>query len=132
MTISSTRLRSAFLVFALFLLMAAGLAGVTPFAVYAQDGDQAGPEEPVGKAYRGETLFVQRCVQCHGETGKGDGPLAEQIPDPIPDFTAPDYAAEMSPQDIFDVITEGRMDKMMPPWGGQLSEEERWDLTAYV
>ncbi len=24
------------------------------------------------------------------------------------------------------------MDKMMPPWGKELSEDERWDLTAYV
>ena len=129
MTISFKRLRNAFIVFALLLLMAGGAAGLTPRAAYAQDG---GGAEPVGKAYRGKTLFVQRCVQCHGEQGKGDGPLAAQLTSPPPDFTAPDYAADLSPQDIFDVITNGRMDKMMPPWGNELSEDERWDLTAYV
>ncbi len=86
----------------------------------------------MGKAYRGAALFSQRCVQCHGEQGKGDGPLVAQLSSPPPDFTVPDYAADMSPQDVFDVITQGRMDKMMPPWGEQLSEDERWDLTAFV
>jgi len=106
-----------------------GGMGALTHPAYAQDGGQNGP---TGLAYRGKTLFVQRCVQCHGEQGKGDGSLAAQIPGPLPDFTAPDFAADMSPQDIFDIITEGRMDKMMPPWGTQLSEEERWDATAYV
>ncbi len=130
MTISSARLRTLFpVLLALFIILMIGAAGWAPHRAYAQDGGQG---EPVGKAYRGETLFQQRCVQCHGEQGKGDGPLAEQLPGPPPDFTAPDYAANMSPQDIFDVITQGRMDKMMPPWGEQLSEDERWNLTAYV
>ena len=111
------------------LAMLAVLILIGPAAVQAQDGGKA---DPTGLAYRGRKQFVQRCVQCHGEQGQGDGPLAEQISGNIPDFTAPDYAADMSPQDIFDIITEGRMEKMMPPWGDMLSEEERWDLVAYV
>ncbi len=133
MTISSHRLRfPAFILLVVLLFLLIGAAGMAPGMVFAQDGGQDQPGEPTGIAYRGQRLFVQRCVQCHGEQGKGDGPLAEQIPGGIPDFTAPDYAADMSPQDVFDVITEGRMDKMMPPWGDQLGEEDRWDLTAYV
>jgi mono/diheme cytochrome c family protein len=128
MTISFTRSRNPLLI-VLLLALIVGAVSLTPTVARAQDGGQT---EPTGKAYRGKALFVQRCVQCHGEQGQGDGPLAEQIPSEIPDFTAPDYASDMSPQDIFDVITEGRMDKMMPPWGDMLSEEERWDLTAYV
>ncbi len=131
MTISFSKRRTIVFVFLTILI---GMMVVMPMGnssnrVYAQDGGQT---EPAGRAYRGKTLFSQRCVQCHGEQGKGDGPLAEQIPGELPDFTAADYAVDKSPQEIFDTITNGRMDKMMPPWGDQLSEDERWDLASYV
>ena len=131
MTISFSKRRTIVFVFLTILI---GMMVVMPMGnssnrVYAQDGGQT---EPAGRAYRGKTLFSQRCVQCHGEQGKGDGPLAEQIPGELPDFTAADYAVDKSPQEIFDTITNGRMDKMMPPWGDQLGEDERWDLASYV
>ena len=106
-----------------------GQPGATSHVAFAQGGDQP---DATGKAYRGKTLFSQRCAQCHGEQGKGDGPLGEQLTNKPPDFTAPDYASEMSPQDIFDIISNGRMDKMMPPWKNELSEDEIWDAAAYV
>jgi len=113
----------------LFCIIFWGQLGITNHIAFAQGGGQP---HPTGKAYRGKTLFSQRCAQCHGEQGKGDGPLAEQLTNKPPDFTAPSYAAEMSPQDIFDIISNGRMDKMMPPWKNELSEEEIWDAAAYV
>ncbi len=131
MTILSFRRRTAF-IFLLSFLLALTLLSVVGSAIAPAHAQGDGQNDPAGRAYRGQALFVKRCVQCHGQQGQGDGPLAEQIPGPLPDFTAPDYAADMSPQDIFDVITNGRMDKMMPPWGQELSEEERWDLTSYV
>jgi len=113
-------------------LLVSILAGGVVFAgerAWAQEGE--GPE-PVGKAYRGESIFQQRCASCHGEKGDGNSPLAEQLPDTLPDFTAADYTAGKTPQELFDIITEGRMDKMMPPWGNQLSESERWDAVAFI
>ncbi len=96
---------------------------------FAQGG---GDQEPLGKAYRGEVIFQQRCAQCHGEQGDGDSPLAQDLPDTLPDFTAPDYAQGKTPQELFDTITNGRMDRMMPPWKDELSESERWDVVAYL
>jgi mono/diheme cytochrome c family protein len=125
--------RSSFRFFLLLLLLTAitlGLgAGPWGAPVFAQGGDEP---EPVGKAYRGERIFQQRCAQCHGAQGDGDAPLADQLPDTLPDFTAPDYTQGKTPRELFDVITQGRMDRMMPPWGDELSEEERWDAVAYI
>jgi len=58
--------------------------------------------------------------------------MAEQMPVQPADFTDPEFVSTRSPQDVFDVITEGRMESLMPPWGDTLSEEEIWDVTAYV
>ncbi len=71
-------------------------------------------------------------MQCHGLQGKGDGELADQAPNKIADFTDPAFVETRSPQAIFDVITNGRIDALMPPWNNKLTDAERWDATAYV
>jgi mono/diheme cytochrome c family protein len=81
----------------------------------------------------GARLFAERCSACHGEGGQGDGPLvrAGQIAAP-PDFTQPATMTVQGTQALFDTITTGRIEKMMPPWGDALSEQERWALAEYV
>lgn len=112
---------------ALLLFLGMGvIIGLGSRPVHAQEGG------PVGKAYRGRAIFSQRCVECHGPQGRGDGRMASQMPVPLPDFTDPAFVADRSPQQVFDVISKGRMENLMPPWESALSEEERWDVTAYV
>src|SRR4030067_57797 len=85
-------------------------------------------------------VFDKRCVWCHGEKGAGEGPAAERI-NPAPrDFTSGMYKIkttpfdEMSPSDddIFRMISDGMPDSSMPLWKDMLSEQERWDLVAYL
>lgn len=89
-------------------------------------------EEPVGAAYRGQRVFAENCTECHGNTGRGDGPMSAEVPVPIPDFTDPAFVETRSPQNLYDVISEGRMENLMPPWKEALSEQEIWDAAAYV
>ncbi len=35
----------------------------------------------------GQREYINRCAVCHGETGKGDGPLAAQLKSPVSDLT---------------------------------------------
>ena len=58
--------------------------------------------------------------------------MSTEVPVPIPDFTDPAFVETRSPQDLHDVISDGRMENMMPPWKEALSEQEIWDVTAYV
>jgi mono/diheme cytochrome c family protein len=87
-------------------------------------------------AAEGAAIFAQHCAACHGFTGKGDGPQSAQLqtqrPGPLPDFSAPDLARAATPAAWFQVITEGRMDKFMPPWSDTLGEAERWNLVAFL
>ena len=88
--------------------------------------------EPVGAAYRGERTFLEHCTQCHGMEGRGDGPMSVEVPVPIADFTDPAFVETRSPQYLRDVISEGRMENLMPPWSEALGEEEIWDAVAYI
>ena len=86
---------------------------------------------PSPSAAVGEELFRKNCVACHGDEGEGDGPLAlsGEIPHPG-NFRLGYSAAAQSPQEWFTTITEGRLERLMPPWQS-LSMTERWELTWY-
>ena len=80
----------------------------------------------------GEQLYVQNCLVCHGETGMGDGPAATGL-DPAP---APiGHTTQMLADDlVFYRISEGGMEfeTSMPAWKDILTEEQRWDVIAYI
>lgn len=80
----------------------------------------------------GASLYAQNCTRCHGLTGQGDGELATQVAFPIPKFADPELAFTTTPQRWFTIITTGNLDRMMPPWGGTLSEVDRWNLVAHL
>jgi len=76
----------------------------------------------------GQALYETYCLVCHGEQGKGDGPVAEKIPHP-PSYTS-DRLLQFHPGRIFHVISMGT--KKMPSYAAQLSADERWKVVTYV
>ena len=38
--------------------------------------------------YSGEEIFMKYCAACHGESGRGDGPVAAGLATTVPDLTA--------------------------------------------
>jgi len=76
----------------------------------------------------GRALYVSYCQVCHGERGKGDGPLAGKIPPPASYASARVLA--FPPGRLFHVITMGS--GKMPSHAAQLSPDERWKVVAYV
>jgi mono/diheme cytochrome c family protein len=109
------------------------LVGLSIATVGAAPPEQSPPEKL--STQRGEGLWSENCAPCHGVTGRGDGPTAQmaQMADfPPTDFTDPSAARDRTLVDMFDVTKEGRMDRLMPPWGGRLSDDELWDVVAYA
>ena len=78
----------------------------------------------------GAALFTDKCANCHGDKGKGDGPEAEMYDTPPSDLTHPGMLAEMSDGEIFWKISKGR--RPMPVFEKQLNEEQRWQLVHFV
>jgi len=71
----------------------------------------------------GGQLYVSyNCIDCHG--ADGSGAMA-------PAFTDGRWHFGGSPGAVFESIYQGRPDGM-PQWGGRISNDEIWMLTAYV
>ena len=78
----------------------------------------------------GNSLYKKNCLSCHGPTGKGDGPMAAELPVKPSDFTDTHMMGEMSEGEIFWKMSEGR--GPMPSFKKLLNEEERWHLVNYL
>lgn len=79
---------------------------------------------------RGTALFAANCASCHGETGAGDGSLADSLPAPPANFTV---HVPFHPDGVlFAWITDGIRGTGMPAWSPQLSDQERWDLVNFL
>jgi len=98
------------------------------------EGERAGreltnPFHPTSQVLeKGKALYETYCLVCHGEQGKGDGPIATKIPPP------PSYKSErlmgFLPGRIFHVVTLGS--NKMPSYAAQLSPDDRWLIITYV
>ena len=77
---------------------------------------------------RGQVLFHERCVSCHGQTGNGGGPVGRYFP-PAPDLG---YAGIQARPDgyIYGTIVLGG--RAMPIMREGLSQTDLWDLVHFV
>ncbi len=76
-----------------------------------------------------EKVFKFYCAQCHGLTGKGDGPnVTKDFPVSPRNFTNAKEMDKLSDADLKNVIMDGgpsvSKSPMMPPWGKTLTEAE--------
>jgi mono/diheme cytochrome c family protein len=79
----------------------------------------------------GAVIFVEKCAPCHGATGLGDGEQGIKLNVTVPAFGLPEVARSASPAQWYTVVTQGRMERFMPPFAS-LSDQERWDVIAYA
>jgi mono/diheme cytochrome c family protein len=107
------------------------VAGVLTAGVGAAPSGQASAPTPPAPA-EGRESYLQNCAPCHGETGKGDGPSAAGLSSPPTAFANYEAIADLSLADWFNVTKNGRMDRMMPPWGQRLTDQQIWDTVAYA
>ncbi|MCK4742129.1 MAG: c-type cytochrome, partial [Anaerolineales bacterium] len=88
------------------------------------------PEGPPDLS-QGEQLYLENCETCHGLAGLGDGVMSANLdvqPSPLGD---PAFASSVLPSDWYLTVTQGRMERFMPPFVN-LSDTQRWDVVAYA
>jgi mono/diheme cytochrome c family protein/plastocyanin len=98
----------------------------------------------------GKQLYAQNCAACHGENGAGAGVFADDLAiagessmqtmegamdmvmqSPV-DFTNPRKMLGASPALLQGKILRGGMGTGMPMWGSIFTEDQIWDLVAYI
>ena len=98
----------------------------------------------------GRELYAQNCAACHGESGAGDGVFADDIAaageasmesmnssmesmmQTPANFTDPKRVLGARPAILQGKILRGGMGTGMPMWGSIFTEEQIWDLVAYL
>jgi mono/diheme cytochrome c family protein len=89
------------------------------------------PSNP-SNVQNGAAIYKEHCAACHGDKGLGDGPQSMQLGVAIPAFGLPEIARPASPAEWFKVVSQGNLQRFMPPFVGALSEQQRWDVVSYV
>lgn len=91
----------------------------------------AAPAAPPGRA-----LYDAHCAVCHGSTGKGDGPGARVVRQPMRDFSDPAAMQPVTDRFLFEMTKKGSSQfgrsNAMPAWGMKLSDTEIHDVVAYI
>lgn len=89
---------------------------------------------------RGEEIYQEQCMVCHGADGQGTGPMAESLSHPPADLTNNFHTSPGNGDAyLFWRVSEGgavepfeSQGSAMPAFKKILSENERWDVLAYV
>ncbi len=92
--------------------------------------------------------YAQNCAACHGERGAGNGVFADDLTPPetgehaaMPagemtaapaDFSDPARLLSASPALVHGKILRGGMGTGMPYWGPIFTDQQIWDLVAYL
>jgi len=86
----------------------------------------------------GRSYFASHCASCHGTLAEGRSERADFFQPPAPDFRSPDYR-RLDPAYLYWRIRLGKTvepyysrGSVMPAWGMHLSEQEIWQLVAYL
>lgn len=78
---------------------------------------------------KGSDLYVQECEECHGETGKGDGPKSGDIEVEMKDLLDPQIIGQTDGA-LFWKIKVGK--RPMPSYKKLLTKEERWHVVNFI
>lgn len=84
----------------------------------------------------GEDLYKTYCWQCHGKNGDGMGVNIRDMSVQPRDHSDAKEMAGRSDEELFKAIKEGGQaiskSVLMPPWGGNLSDDEIRTLVSYL
>jgi len=78
---------------------------------------------------QGKFFYQTYCLLCHGQEGRGDGPVGKKFIPPPMDLTLA-YVQSQPDGQLFYTITHGSI--VMPYYRDAMNEKERWHLVNYL
>jgi mono/diheme cytochrome c family protein len=80
---------------------------------------------------RGREIYEKYCLECHGDTGRGDGPRAPLLA-PRPGNLVSAATSAKSDAELLGIITNGAPRTAMRGWKDELTEEDRLHVLAFI
>jgi high-affinity iron transporter len=80
----------------------------------------------------GQALYQTQCTGCHGDTGKGDGAMGEELNPRPSNLTDADWTHGSTDGEIFTVIRDGVKSTGMKAYSRKLTTHQLWDVVNYI
>jgi mono/diheme cytochrome c family protein len=80
----------------------------------------------------GKEYYTTVCVPCHGENGKGDGPVGLTLNPRPADLSLHAVPGVHTDGKLFEWISNGYAGSVMPAFGQALTDEQRWHIVNYL
>lgn len=123
-------------------LLRAAVVGLVILASGTALSSPNNPSKPTSSPNpdRGLPIFQAYCVGCHGENGRGDGPMAGKLHRDFgmrpTDLAAVSFQDSHNDQQLEAAIRGGgtsvHKTPYMPSWGGTLTDRQMGDLVAFL
>ena len=91
---------------------------------------EAPPLDGAQRIASGALVYHRTCVQCHGAPGVAQGDIGKSM-QPLPGPLV-DAVRRWHPREIYWITRHGIKMSGMPAWAFRLSEEQMWDVVAFV
>lgn len=80
----------------------------------------------------GQKLYDTECAGCHGDTGKGDGAMGDDLNPKPPNLVDADWKHGSTDGEIFLVIRDGAKNTEMKPYAKKMTANQIWDVVNYL
>ena len=80
---------------------------------------------------RGQLIYREHCMECHGEAGKGDGPKAPFL-SPRPGNLVSASTSAKTDTELLRTIAQGKPHTAMPAWQDRLAVEDQQAALHYI
>jgi mono/diheme cytochrome c family protein/uncharacterized membrane protein len=105
-------------------------ARIDPILANLEAGDVIDPTD-VAMVERGDEIYAQQCLSCHGAELHGDGPASAGMQPPPADFSDP-HTAVHSESDLIYWVRNGKQGTAMPAFDNTLSDQDIRDVLSYI
>ena len=80
----------------------------------------------------GKAIYKDKCMDCHGPAGAGDGPDADPEARVDMDLTNAKRAGRNPDGVVYYKVLNGRRRPKMPAFKGELTEQQIWSVVTYA